>query len=263
VDAAERLALGLVAAERSRRANVAGAEVFEIDGLVLALANLPDPALSSVVVRRRPHEAHAALSAAEAEFDRRDMRFGIDLQAGRHPGLDEAVRSIGLTCIIERPGMVADPRSLPDAPVPEGVGILPVEGPDDAEAFVQVGVLAFGDDLAVGRAFYGAAALGSPDSRALVVRRGDDPIGISACYRHGRTTGVMGVGVVPGARRCGVGAALTVRAARWYRDADLAWLHPIDEARSLYERLGFRAVADWEVWARDPIRPGAGAGERP
>lgn len=263
MNAAERLALGLVAAERTRRANVAGAEVFEVDGLVLALANLPDPALSSVVVRRRPHEAHAALSTAEAEFDRRGMRFGIDLQAGRHPGLDEAIRSIGLTRMIERPGMVADPRALPHVPFPSGVEMLPVESPDDAEALVQVGVLAFGDDLTVGRAFYGAAALGSPHSKAFVARRGDDPIGISACYRHGRTIGVMGVGVVPGARRRGVGAALTVHAARWYRDADLVWLHPSDEARSLYERLGFYTAADWEVWARSPIRAGAAVGERP
>ena len=104
VQQAERLALGLVAAERARRANVTGAEVLEIDGLVLALANLPDPALSSVVVEALPRDAVAALAAAEAEFARRGLQFGIDLQVGRHPEVDAAVRSMGLTCIIQAAG---------------------------------------------------------------------------------------------------------------------------------------------------------------
>ena len=40
----ERIALGFAEAERQRRANVPGAEVLEIDGLLLAFANVPDPA---------------------------------------------------------------------------------------------------------------------------------------------------------------------------------------------------------------------------
>ena len=251
MDRAERLASGLVAAERARRAQVAGAEVLEIDGLVLALANLPDPALSSVVVESEPVDAKTALAAAEVEFTRRGLQFGIELQVARHPGVDEAVRAMGLTRIIERPGMVADPRALPDVAPPEGFDVRPVAGPDDVEALVQVGVAAFGDDPEVGRAFYGAGALGWPDVRTFVAWRGTDAVGISAAYRDGATTGVMGVGVLPSARGIGLGSAMTVRAARAFPDGDLAWLHPSDEARSMYARLGFERVADWEVWTRD------------
>jgi ribosomal protein S18 acetylase RimI-like enzyme len=252
VDRAERLASGLVAAERARRAHVAGAEVLEIDGLVLALANLPDPALSSVVVEWEPGDAGAALTAAEAEFARRGLQFGIDMQAGRHPRVDEAVRAMGLTRIIERPGMVADPRDLPEPPPPEGFEIRPVAGADDVEASVQVGVAAFGDDPEVGRAFYGAGAFGWPQVRVFVAWRGADAAGIASAYRDGETTGVMGVGVHPSARGLGLGSAITVRAARAFPEADLAWLHPSDEARSMYARLGFERVADWEVWTRGP-----------
>ena len=252
MDAAERLALGLVAAERARRANVAGAEVLEIDGLVLALANLPDPALSSVVAVREPDDALGSLAAAEGEFARRGLQFGMDLQVARHPSVDRAVRAMGLTRIIERPGMVAEPGVLPGAPAPDGVEIRAVEGPDDVEGLVRVGVAAFGDDPEVGRAFYGAGALGVPAIRAFVAWHLGEPVGISAGYRDGATTGVMGVGVVPDARGRGLGSALTVRAARAFDGADLAWLHPSDEARSMYGRLGFRAVSDWEVWVRDP-----------
>ena len=252
MDAAERIARGLVAAERARRANVAGAEVLEIDGLVLALANLPDPALSSVVVEREPRDAATALSEAEAEFVDRDLQFGIDLQVGRHPRVDMAVRTMGLDRIIERPGMVADPRILPAAPLTAGVDIREVDGPADVEALVQVGVLAFGDDPEVGRAFYGAGAAGLPDAHMFLAWLAGEPVGISAAYRDGATVGVMGVGVVPASRGRGLGSALTATAARAFPEADIAWLHPSDEARPLYERMGFRAVAAWEVWTREP-----------
>ena len=252
VQQAERLALGLVAAERARRANVTGAEVLEIDGLVLALANLPDPALSSVVVEALPRDAVAALVAAEAEFARRGLQFGIDLQVGRHPEVDAAVRLMGLTCIIQRPGLVIDPVALPEVRVPDGVEIRAVDGPDDAEALVQVGVLAFGDDPDTGRAFYGAGALGAPDAQMFVGWQGAEPVAIAAGYRDGPTTGVMGVGVVPAARGRGIGSAMTVWAGRAFTGADLAWLHPSDEARSMYARLGFQQVSEWEVWVREP-----------
>ena len=252
MDRAERLASGLAVAERARRAHVVGAEVLEIDGLVLALANLPDPALSSVVVETEPIDAMAALAAAEGEFVRRGLQFGIDMQAGRHPRVDEAVRASGLTRIIERAGMVIDLHALPDAAPPEGFDIREVAGPDDVEALVQVGVVAFGDDPEVGRAFYGAGALGWPEVRAFVAWRGPDAVGIASAYRDGATTGVMGVGVHPSARGLGLGSAITVWAARAFPGSDLAWLHPSDEARSMYLRLGFERVADWEVWTRGP-----------
>ncbi|MGZ8734375.1 MAG: GNAT family N-acetyltransferase [Acidimicrobiia bacterium] len=265
MDAAERLASGLVAAERARRANVVGAEVLEIDGLVLALANLPDPALNSVVVVREPSDAPAALRVAEDEFARRGLQFGIDLQAGRHPRVDDALRSMGLTRIIERPGMAIDPRALPDASAPDDVEIRDVDGPGDAEALVQVGVSAFGDDPEIGRAFYGAGAVGLPEARMFVAWRGVEPVGISAAYREGGTVGVMGVGVAPTARGRGLGSAMTVWAARAFPHADLAWLHPTDQARSMYVRLGFERVAGWEVWVREPggIDPAAEAARLP
>jgi ribosomal protein S18 acetylase RimI-like enzyme len=252
MDIAERVALAVVAAERARRRNVAGAEVLEIDGLVLAISNLPDPALSSVVVEREPRDPAGALAAAEAEFASRGLQFGIDLQLHRHPRLDDAVRSMGLSRIIERPGLAIDPASLPDAHAPSDVVIRGIDGPAEVEALVQVGVLAFGDDPDVGRAFYGAGARGLADVRMFVAWRRAEPVGISAAYLHEAAIGVMGVGVVPAARRLGLGSALTVTAARGFGGADLAWLHPSDEARSMYRRLGFERAADWEIWVRDP-----------
>jgi GNAT superfamily N-acetyltransferase len=115
---------------------------------------------------------------------------------------------------------------------------------------VSVGVEAFGDDPAVGAAFYGAGATGIEGMQAFVAWDEDRPVGIATGYRHDDAVGVMGVGVVPSARRRGIGSALTRRAATAFPGADIAWLHPSDEALRMYERLGFAPVSQWEVWVR-------------
>jgi GNAT superfamily N-acetyltransferase len=253
MDAAERVARGLVAAQRSRCDAFEQAEILEIDGLVLALSNVADPALNSAVVEREPRDPRGALERAEAAFAARGLSLGIELQAGRHVGVDEAVRALDLVRVIERPAMVAHPRRLPVATAPAGVEIRRVVSASDAEGSVQVGVEAFDDDPAVAGAFYGAVAMSpSPNVRALVAWEGAEPVGIASAYADGATVGIMGVGVVPAAERRGLGSALTITAATAFPGADLAWLHPSHVALSLYERLGFSPVSDWEVWTRRP-----------
>jgi GNAT superfamily N-acetyltransferase len=250
MDAAERIAAGMVDAERKRRERVVGAEVLEIDGLVLCFSNLPDPALNSIVVEREPRDPSDSMERAEVEFERRRQPIGIDLEVRRHPALDEAVRSMGLSLIIERPGMSVSMTDLASAPAPDGVEIREVADEVGARAVVDVGVEAFGDDPAIGMAFYGAASFGVAGAHSFVAWDGDDPVGIASGYQHAGAVGVMGVGVVPSARRRGIGAAVTAHAARSFPGSDLAWLHPSPEARAMYERIGFRQVADYEVWVR-------------
>ena len=249
MDIAERIALGVVDAERKRRERVVGAEVLEIDGYVLALSNQPDPALNGVMVEHEPEGALGSLHLVESECMRRGHPLGVNLQRGRHPRVDAAVRSLGLALLMERPAMAVDPVDLPDAPLPPGAEIRPVTTDADVGALVAVGVAAFGDDPAVGSAFYGAGARGVDGVRTFVAWEGDDPVGIAAGYLVLAAVRVMGVAVGPGARRRGIGAALTVHAAKSFRSS-LAWLHPSEMARPLYEGLGFSVVSDWEIWVR-------------
>jgi GNAT superfamily N-acetyltransferase len=250
MDAAERMAMGMVDAERKRRQKVVGAEVLEIDGLVLCFSNLPDPALNSIVVEREPGDPFVALERAEEEFVRRGQPLGIDLQVGRHGALDRTVRSMDLTLIIERPGMVASMGDLAGAPAPDGIRIEQVADEVGAEALVSVGTEAFGDDPTIGMAFYGAGSYGVDGARSFVAWEGTQPVAIAAAYQQAGAVGVMGVGVIPSARRRGIGAAVTAHAARSFPGADMAWLHPTPEARAMYERVGFRRVADYEVWVK-------------
>lgn len=89
-------------------------------------------------------------------------------------------------------------------------------------------------------------------NRTFLARMEGVVIGTGVGWLLGGTVGIFGIAVAEQARRRGVGAALTLSAALAFGDdADLAWLHPSAMARSLYASLGFRTVAEWEVWIRD------------
>ena len=123
MDVGERIAIGFAEAERKRRANVPGAEVREIDGLLLAFANVPDPPVNSVHVLSEPSDPVAAFTAAEQAFRERDRPIGVDIAVGRHPSVDRAIREIGLTLLFAWPGMAVDVADLPEISLPDGIRV--------------------------------------------------------------------------------------------------------------------------------------------
>ena len=249
-DIGERIALGFAAAERQRRAGVEGAEVLEVDGLQLAFANVPDPPVNSVLVVSEPADPVAALTAAEQAFRERGRPLGVDIAVGRHASVDRAIREVGLSRLFAWPGMAVDVAELPDIHLPDGIRVEPVTDRRGAAAIARVEQDGFGSEPEIAERFYAAASYGGDGARSFVAWDGDEPVGMAAAYLHAGAIGIFGVAVVPAARRRGIASALSVIAARAF-PADLAWLHTDDaQARSVYERLGFREVAQWEVWIR-------------
>jgi ribosomal protein S18 acetylase RimI-like enzyme len=254
LDVGERIALGIAEAERRRRANVPGAEVVEIDGLLLAFANVPDPPVNSTLVITEPQDPPGALVAAESAFRERDRVFGMDVAVGRHPSIDRAVRSAGLSLLFSWPAMAVNVEDLPERPLPEGVRVEPVSDARGASAVARVeralldpAEIASGSEIA--ERFYGPASNAGEGARTFVAWEGDEPVGIASAHFLDGAIGILGVGVIPRARRRGIASALSVIAARAF-PADLAWLHAGGRAPSLYAQLGFREVAEWEVWVR-------------
>jgi GNAT superfamily N-acetyltransferase len=249
-DIGERIALGFAAAERQRRAGVEGAEVLEVDGLLLAFANVPDPPVNSVLVISEPADPVAALTAAEQAFRERGRPLGVDIAVGRHASVDRAIREVELSRLFAWPGMAVDVAELPDIPLPDGIRVEPVTDRRGAAAIARVEQDGFGSEPEIAERFYAAASYGGEGARSFVAWDDDEPVGMAAAYLHAGAIGIFGVAVVPAARRRGIASALSVVAARAF-PADLAWLHTDDrQARSVYERLGFREVAQWEVWVR-------------
>ena len=249
----ERIHAGAGAALAIRSDAVEGGEAVRIDGLLLALTNLPDPAQNSVWVERRPSAARSALEAAEAAFRDRGMPwFGIELHPGRDPDVDRAIREADLTRLLVRPTMAAGVSEVPVPSPPPGVTIERVRDEVGLAAMRVAEMAAFGTAPAVAEGLAGPGLLDREDVALFAAwdERGE-PVGESVAYLAAGTVAVFGVGVVEVARGRGIGAAMTSSAVHAFGDdAELTWLQPSELAIPLYERLGFRTVCDWEVWIR-------------
>ncbi|WP_187369358.1 GNAT family N-acetyltransferase [Baekduia soli] len=86
---------------------------------------------------------------------------------------------------------------------------------------------------------------------AILVAAGPEGIGGVVCTAAFATTGWIGaLGVLPEARRRGLGAALTEAAVAWLqaRDARTVLLYATEAGRPVYERLGFVAEERAIAW---------------
>jgi ribosomal protein S18 acetylase RimI-like enzyme len=252
---AERIEAAVVEGLSRRALAVDGGEVIEVDGLVVALTNLSDPSINGVCVVSEPADPDAALASAEEEFRRRGHAFfGIELERGRHPELEEAVKRAGLALLFSHPALAVRTADLVPPTSSEDVDIARVVDGAGLAEMRAVDLEAFGGDPTVTERFLGAGMIASEQNRSFLARSGERAVGAGTGWLLRGTVGIFGIAVVERARRRGIGAALTLRAAHAFGDApDLAWLHPSEMARSLYETLGFRAVSEWDIWVRpDP-----------
>jgi GNAT superfamily N-acetyltransferase len=253
MDLPERIVAASLEGERVRADVVEGGEFVEVDGLLVALSNLPVPELNGTRVVREPDDPPAALDAARAIFRSRGHPFfGIEIEVGRHPAVEDAVRAAGLRCVEAWPAMAVSIPLLPAEDIPAGVEIRDVREDPELEAVRTVELATFGTPAEIAERFVGRRMLADPRVRMFTAWIEDEPVGEASAYLLHDTVGIFGVGVVESARRRGIGAALTLRAARAFGDrTDLAWLQPSEMARRMYEGQGFRRVSDWEVWAAE------------
>jgi GNAT superfamily N-acetyltransferase len=250
MELADRVMEASLEGERVRAEVIDGGEVLEVGGLLVALSNLPAPELNGARVIREPDDAPAALDAAREVFRSRGHPFfGIEIEVGRHPAVEEAVRAAGLRRVEAWPAMAVSPASLPEEALPAGVEIRLVRDEHELDAVRAVEVATFGTPAEIAEGFVGRRMLYDPRVRMFTAWIDGEPVGEASAYLLHDTVGIFGVGVVEHARRRGIGAALTLRAARAFEDrTDLAWLQPSAMARRMYERQGFRRVSDWQVW---------------
>jgi GNAT superfamily N-acetyltransferase len=249
-------ALGRAFAEVSRERRLASAgDVVEVDGLALLFHPSPDDEVNYAVVAREPMDPVAAIQRAREAFAERGRRFGLDLQAGRHPAVDAAVRATDLALLFDRPLMTAPLRSIPGVRAPEGSEIDGPVSAADLDDAAAIDAEVFGSTFAVSRGHYAETLIGMPGAAMLVARRDGRVVGAAIGFGVEGAVGIFGVAVLPQARGRGLGAALTSAAAHAAgRPGDEVWLQPSDLAHPLYERLGFRDRATYEVWVEPSSR---------
>ncbi len=251
MEIADRIVAAGLEGERVRAEVVEGGEVLEVADLLVSLSNLAAPELNGTRVIREPEEPVAALAAAREIFRSRGHPFfGVEIEIGRHPSVEAAVRAAGLRQVDAWQTLAAPVSGLPDEPPLVGAEILEVREERDLEAVRAVEIAAFETPAEIAEGFVGRRMLEDERVQMFTAWVGGEPVGEASAYLLDDTVGIFGVGVVESARRRGIGAALTLCAARAFDDrTDLAWLQPSDLARRMYGRLGFRPVSSWEVWA--------------
>jgi ribosomal protein S18 acetylase RimI-like enzyme len=258
-EVAERIADGMVAAWRHRVGHLEGHLLRTEDGVVTCLSNLPDEELNVALVERQPEDPLGALSRSEWLFRAHGHAFGVEIERGRHPGVDRAVRTLGLIVGLARPAMAIPVEDLPQPDPPEGVEVRRVTTPGELAPIAELEVRVFGTRREVAERLLGPTMLGVAGVRIYRAARDGEPVGFAWTSVHEGAVGVFGVGTLPEHRRSGIGTTVTRFAVHDAPGADLAWLQPTGMGRPLYESMGFAAVAEWQVWVRPGPRPGTTA----
>ncbi len=144
-----------------------------------------------------------------------------------------------------------------DLRLPAAVPGLDVTPTADAEldTYAEIDAAAFGEDEVGPTREWLRPMLDADGFLTALARLDGEPVGVAHAVRTsgpgGESVGVFGVGVLPSARRRGVGHALTTYVLAWglYTGADLAWLNPdTDDAARLYARLGFHETGGLDVY---------------
>lgn len=133
-------------------------------------------------------------------------------------------------------------------PVP-GLEVVRVEDERTLRRFETTSVAAFGGDPSARPplALHGPGLLTEPGMAVWLGLLDGVPVGSAMSLVDGTVVGVYAVGVLPKARRRGVGEALTWAAT--LVDPSLpAVLQPSRQAVPLYRRLGYREVGRWATW---------------
>jgi GNAT superfamily N-acetyltransferase len=245
---AEQAAAALCSVWRGRTAALGGT-VFEDDGVLSCLTGLDAAPFNPSVIERPPRDPSAALAGAERHYLAAGLPYGIDLDPELFPGVRAAASAAGLRVILSRPGMVVDPRDVSATNVLKGLAIERADGWLDGVA--AVATAGFGGELAINRAFVAEAVWRDPRARVYLARLDGHPVATAETSLQRGVLGIFGVATVPNARRRGIGAAITAHAIRDRAgEADLAFLQSSEMGHGVYERIGFRDVSTWEVWAR-------------
>ena len=198
-------------------------------------------------------------AAAIAEFyASRGLRYGVRVPAGM--AWAHGVRVVRLRLMFVLRGMLA-------AVEPPPFVQIEAAGPADLDEVVAVDCAAFGSSPAtVGPWIEGLVRAPETAVTYACARRGEAIVGVGYAIHangaSGRSAGIGGIGVAPGARRAGIGAALTTWLVRrsFAAGADLAQLAADDEhAVRLYSRLGFAETGSLDVYVEEAPEAGLSA----
>jgi GNAT superfamily N-acetyltransferase len=203
-------------------------------------------------------DADAQIDAIFDHYRKRGVPFAWIVHPSAQPAdLADRLKSRGFEEADVVPGMSMDLADLPDESAPPpGVTIREVETPSELAAFFDL--IAWRWNVApesvetlhaVSKAFL-AGAPGGP-IRAWIATANGETVSKVILNLAAGVAGIYGVATRPEARGLGLARALTLRALHEARKSGYRHgvLHSTAMARGIYEKIGFRAHADFRIFA--------------
>lgn len=255
--------LNLVESSRRLFELDSGAQVEAGEGRLFGAGRATHPVISNAAFRVDDRlDPDELIERARDFFGARERGFAVWARAGvaEDAELVAALERGGLQKVHAMPAMVLD-RPPDPCPAPDGVELRRIASPRDAESYWKVAADAYATNgfppevfgfydrheglWADGVAAFLALEEGRPASIAMTI------------VNHG-VAGIYWVGTGQEARGRGLGAVLTTAAvqAGFERGCDLVSLQASPLGRPIYERMGFEAIHDYELYLcrADPAR---------
>lgn len=248
-DWAERSTEELLASGLANLAHVEGAQSWQHGAYTAFVCGRPYPPFNGVLGARRGELADldAALDRVEASGlpHLLRMRHGVD------PAADARLVERGYRLLETDPAMVLvadDVRAATEVP---GLVVERVRGEDGLAAHLDVALGAFGGPRDLVEQVVTVGMIDDPAFRFYVGRVDGRAVTTGIGIRTADSVGIYTVGTPEAERGKGYGTAVTARAvADGLADgATWAYLMSSEIGYGVYERLGFRTVERWDLWA--------------
>jgi GNAT superfamily N-acetyltransferase len=242
----------MIAAMAAAMANAPDSLVRRRDGVALMSSGLPERFFNQVAIEDE-QATPDAVAAAVAEIRELGVPFLVHLRRGPDDRFRPLAQELGLVLPADKlplPGMVLQLIPTRARPLPPGHAIRRVEDETGLDEHVVTGASGFGMPEDMLRAIVATDAWQRPGTAVYVGYTAGVPVTTGLGFRTGDTIGVYNISTIEGARRQGLGAAMTERVAV-DGAADgcvVASLQSSPMGRPIYERLGFRTVVEYDAW---------------
>lgn len=236
-----------------------GGTVEEAGGVTIARSGVALPAFNCVFVLDPPSSLEGLEARIERAFGDGRLPWSVMTTNETAPRLEPIARAFGLDREAVLPGMVWEPLGETPRPPAVALEIRPITDPRSAQEFVRTMMVGFegSPELLLPWAG-GIAARGRfpPGVHCYLGYVAGRPVASALRFTTPGVAGIYGVATLPEFRRRGFGEALTRRAALDGREEGCrqSYLQSSEMGRSVYERIGYRAVEEYREWAHGSAR---------
>ena len=236
----------------------ASSEIQDLPGVSLILCGLNYAAFNAALLAR-PIETDARelsqiIEVSAKQFDSRNLRWTCwvceaFLTRALLRDADRIFSRHGLRPLTEAPGMYAEKLRPPHRVLPP-LHVRAVSGPDTRTAFAEIMSVSFEIPLAICTAVYGSELAWQGEFSGYVGFANGRAVATAGAMRTGDVLGLYSVATLPAYRRLGYAESM-MRQVIEQAGVARTVLQSTRSGLSLYEKMGYRTVTNFNVYIAD------------